>query len=394
MFPRCIYSLQDETAASFKQAEHIIPKAIGGMYTLPRGMVSDAVNHEFSKFEEHVIHNVPMISLSRELFGPRGRKKHTKIPGVTFMTETDETYPELGYMLEGHPYPIHQVIASLDEDDNIVKRLAVILPENERYTDDSKTNIKIFARKILSLPNRFQLIQTDNTAMINRIIVGYGREQLYLGFHSRLAKEHAISKGKRLLNLLEGILHDDLQSKKSGEVVHSEHQVTFHKTYGINLSSVYRFCAKVAFNALARVFMDDRIYSTEYDAIRHAILTGEGIEDFVHWLLDESYKKSMSMLTILQCLKLGERCHYICFSQIGNRLIAIVSFYGGALMACVNIGRITEPMGILDTNGYICDWEHDREGLLSDFLHKMVEQSHVPHQGAMMVSGHTDQIDV
>lgn len=80
MFPRCIYPLQDETAASFKQAEHIIPKAIGGMYTLPREMVSDAVNHEFSKFEEHVIHNVPMISLSRELFGPRGRKNTRKYP--------------------------------------------------------------------------------------------------------------------------------------------------------------------------------------------------------------------------------------------------------------------------------------------------------------------------
>ena len=57
MLSRCIYSLQDETNASFKQAEHIIPKAIGGMYTLPKGMVSDAVNHEFSEFEEHVIHN-------------------------------------------------------------------------------------------------------------------------------------------------------------------------------------------------------------------------------------------------------------------------------------------------------------------------------------------------
>ena len=55
MLSRCIYSLQDETNASFKQAEHIIPKAIGGMYTLPKGMVSDAVNHEFSEFEEHVI---------------------------------------------------------------------------------------------------------------------------------------------------------------------------------------------------------------------------------------------------------------------------------------------------------------------------------------------------
>ena len=62
---RCIYSLQDETNASFKQAEHIIPKAIGGMYTLPKGMVSDAVNHEFSEFEEHVIHNYPMIVLPR-----------------------------------------------------------------------------------------------------------------------------------------------------------------------------------------------------------------------------------------------------------------------------------------------------------------------------------------
>ena len=86
MLSRCIYSLQDETNASFKQAEHIIPKAIGGMYTLPKGMVSDAVNHEFSEFEEHVIHNYPMIVLPRSLFGPRGRRKHTKRGNVTLMT--------------------------------------------------------------------------------------------------------------------------------------------------------------------------------------------------------------------------------------------------------------------------------------------------------------------
>ena len=375
MLSRCIYSLQDETTASFKQAEHIIPKAIGGIYTLPKGMVSDAVNHEFSKFEEHVIHNFPMISSSRELFGPRGRRKHTRMPGVTLMTATDGNHPELGYILEGKPYSIHQVIAYLDKYDNFNGRFKVTLPENARYNDESKTNIKILARNLLSLPRYFRLIQTDNEAMINQFIVGYEKEQLYLGFYSRFTKENAISKGEILLNLLDKILHDDMQPKKSSGTVHSKHHVTLYKTYTIILSSVYRFCAKIAFNAFARILMDDRIYTTEYDAIRHAILTGEDIEDFVHLILDENHKKKM--LTVSKWLNLGKQCHYIQFFRMKDCLKANVSFYGGSLMVRVDIGRITKPMDVFDASGYICDWENGKEGLLSDFLHNWVEQSEI-----------------
>lgn len=373
MLSRCIYSLQDETTASFKQAEHIIPKAIGGIYTLPKGMVSDAVNHEFSEFEEHVIHNYPMIVLPRSLFGPRGRKKHTKRGNVTFMTGPDTDHPELGYIVEGKPYPIHQVIASLDADDNIIGKLGVILPENAGYTDDSSANVKKFIENILSIPRYFRIIRIDNEAILNRLIVGYEKDQLYLGVHSSLAKEDAISKGKMLLNLLERILHDDLQPKHHGEYVHSQNQVVVYIMQSFNLLSVYRFCAKVAFNALARAFLDDRIYCAEYDAIRLAILTGENIENFVQLILTEDHKQEM--LTISKWLRLGQQCHHVLFLQIRNRLVASVSFYGGALMASVDMGEITEPMDILDPDGYICDWEHGREGLLSAFLHNLVVQS-------------------
>lgn len=373
MLSRCIYSLQDETNASFKQAEHIIPKAIGGMYTLPKGMVSDAVNHEFSEFEEHVIHNYPMIVLPRSLFGPRGRRKHTKRGNVTLMTGPDTNQPELGYMIEGKPYSIHQVIASFDAEGNIIGKLGVILPENAGYTDDGSANIKRFAQNILSLPRCFKIIRMDNEAILNRLIVGYEKDQLYLGVHSSLVKEDAISKGKMLLNFLERILHDDLQPKHHGECVHSKHQVTVYKTYSFSFSSVYRFCAKIAFNTLARVLADDRIYRAEYDAIRHAISTGENIEKFVRVILAEDHKKQIP--AIITWLNLGQHCHYVLFFRRENRLVASVSFYGGALMADVNIGEITETTDMLDLNGYICDWEHGREGLFSAFLHNLVVQS-------------------
>ena len=373
MLSRCIYSLQDETNASFKQAEHIIPKAIGGMYTLPKGMVSDAVNHEFSEFEEHVIHNYPMIVLPRSLFGPRGRRKHTKRGNVTLMTGPDTNQPELGYMIEGKPYSIHQVIASFDAEGNIIGKFGVILPENAGYTDDSSANIKRFAQNILSLPRCFRIIRMYNEAILNRLIVGYEKDQLYLGVHSSLAKEDAISKGEMLLNFLERILHDDLQPKHHGECVHSKHQVTVYKTYSFSFPSVCRFCAKIAFNTLARVLADDRIYRAEYDAIRHAISTGENIEKFVRLILAEDHKKQIP--AIITWLNLGQHCHYVLFFRRENRLVASVSFYGGSLMADVNIGEITETTDILDLNGYICDWEHSREGLFSAFLHNLVVQS-------------------
>lgn len=48
---QCIYTGADEATESFSKAEHIFPKCIGGIHTLPKGWVCDRINHSFSVLE-------------------------------------------------------------------------------------------------------------------------------------------------------------------------------------------------------------------------------------------------------------------------------------------------------------------------------------------------------
>lgn len=43
---KCIYTNKDDNNATFKSAEHVFPKCIGGLYCLPKGFVSDQINNE------------------------------------------------------------------------------------------------------------------------------------------------------------------------------------------------------------------------------------------------------------------------------------------------------------------------------------------------------------
>lgn len=373
MSSRCIYSLCDEESAHFKQSEHIIPKAIGGIYTLQKGAVSDEVNHEFSKIEDQVIHDCPMIAISRSLFGPKGRKKHTRVYGVTFLKEESSGRPEIGYLLQGKPYPIHQVIVSLDKHDQILETFGVTLPENAGYVDNSDTVFKNFIKSILSLSGKFRIIQAKNNIMLNKLIVGFEKKQLYIGIHSRFSKENAVSMGKRLLEIMRQVLNDDMQTKSLSGCLHYKNQVTIHYTYKISFPLLYRFCAKVSFNALARVLNDDRIYSPEYDPIRQAILTGNDIEQFVRLSLEEDHKQRH--FNFLNILGFGKRAHGVFFVKEKNFLIAEVFFYGNSLVAMVKIAQVPEPSKPFDLTGYICDWEHGKEGTLESFLHMLHDKN-------------------
>lgn len=48
---KCIYLKKMLPDVTFNKAEHIIPAGIGGIKTLPKGLVSDEANELFSKLE-------------------------------------------------------------------------------------------------------------------------------------------------------------------------------------------------------------------------------------------------------------------------------------------------------------------------------------------------------
>lgn len=75
---KCIYTNKDDSNATFKSAEHVFPKCIGGQYCLPRGFVSDQINNEFSKIELTFARENPIIVLNR-MFYKKQEEQNIKI---------------------------------------------------------------------------------------------------------------------------------------------------------------------------------------------------------------------------------------------------------------------------------------------------------------------------
>ena len=67
---QCIYTGADEATESFSKAEHIFPKCIGGIHTLPRGWVCDRINHSFSALELGFARQNPTVAMTRMFLPP------------------------------------------------------------------------------------------------------------------------------------------------------------------------------------------------------------------------------------------------------------------------------------------------------------------------------------
>ena len=96
---QCIYTGADAATESFSKAEHIFPKCIGGIHTLPKGWVCDRINHSFSALELGFARQNPTVAMTRMFLPPMGRKKHKNrnIIGI-FRNTTDSNDYSLGYI--------------------------------------------------------------------------------------------------------------------------------------------------------------------------------------------------------------------------------------------------------------------------------------------------------
>ena len=98
MMNKCIYTLKDEKSASFDALEHIFPKCIGGVETLPEGWVSKEFNNSISKSEREFARNETWIVLPRILNPPMGYKQHRGIVGMGFLTTANNPAILMGYI--------------------------------------------------------------------------------------------------------------------------------------------------------------------------------------------------------------------------------------------------------------------------------------------------------
>lgn len=139
----------------------------------------------------------------------------------------------------------------------------------------------------------------------------------------------------------------------------------------IDLNAYFRVTAKIAFNCLAELRGSEYVMQKKFDAIRNAILTGEGIDQVVS--MQEQKDNHMDVLDKIDDAKtFGRWRHTILIGPVPGGLVANVMLYGTVTPMTVVLSREDcSELGEMD--GIVCDWENRRE---LRFMEYLVEAMH------------------
>ena len=366
---KCIYTKKDDTLASFNSAEHIFPKCIGGQCCLPKGMVSDQINNEFSKIEMSFARENPIICLPRMFYNKTGRKKHQNRDKISVFNDINSDKIELGYFVEGKPICLDQIILSNVTEKSIENLITchVILSPSIEISNNEK--IAILFKK-LSLYNSCPVAIKDKRIPQNTYLLGYKDNKWFLGINDQenaeLVKPTIEKAIKKIVSNQDSILC------KSDNIQLSQSHISAHFSYGISLIDVMRVYAKIAFNSFAALNSHEYILSSEFDTIRNAICTGESILEIAGFCteridLKPIFDKFKDQVT------LGEQFHLVVFVTKDNFLYAFVYLYGFDIPVQVKIGSCNKHY----TDIFICDWQNKKDYKLTDYIIEVCNSNHL-----------------
>lgn len=358
---QCIYTGVDGTDESFSAAEHIFPKCIGGLHTLPKGWVCDRVNNSFSTLELGFARQNPMVAMTRMFLTPIGRKKHKNrnIIGV-FRNTTDSNDYSLGYISDGIPRSIHQLCINSEipiPDGAVVPIKIVVPPEKQTPREDQIRRmwerLRLFDGKVCIIKNK--------TIPKDLVLLGYQDDKWYLGLSEQQNGEitkNAVNAFITKMTTTHSV--EDLLDK--GQVGQTEHQVHAEFTVQANLYDIMRVYAKIAVNCLARLKGHDYVMDPAFDGVKYAILTGEGIRDYVIPQNSPNTLKTV-FAQFGERLTLGSKYHSATVFYNNGTLYSEVAIYGYDNPYLVKLGSVAK-YDFVDC--YVCDWENKAEYTLID----------------------------
>lgn len=347
---KCIYTLCDEAQAKFESGEHIIPRCIGGSVKLDKEWVSEDFNNKISKAEREFARMYPLITLPRMMDGPTGRKEHHGRMGVGFLKIRGTDQLQLGYIDEGVPRTIWQLIAPMDAlEQNLIKNISCIVEKNGEELQ--------LIEKLAKYEGEIIIVKARKTDFGRDIAVGWINKQVYAGVSSDIDKEVAEQFARKLLQLVcDGKLQ---QANKAS--AKEKCQVEYQGKTAFSISEIDRVYAKIAFNVLANIKGQKFVLRSEFDCIRNAIVTGEGITEQV------SMPNAGPSQDIAKHLKLSKDEHLILLQQEDDQLIGVVNLYGRK-GASVMIRLSTSWIEPFDATGYICDWKNKKEQTIEEYI--------------------------
>lgn len=369
---KCIYTNRDDADATFISAEHVFPKCIGGLYCLPRGFVSDQINNEFSKIELTFARENPIVVLSRMFYKRLGRTKHKNRDKISVFKDAGTSKLTLGYIIDARPICLDQVILPNFTGKSLTDKITYNMVLSPSAEITNKDKVDYFFDKLSSYNNCPTCIKR-NYIPLNTYLLGIKDNKWFLGINSDENPETIKPIIKKAIDKLVEKKNDVLNDAENTQV--SKSQVEAHFEYGINLIDTMRVYAKIAFNAFAALNTHERILSDDFNAIRNAICTGDGILDIAHFC-----KEGISLKPIFDKfdneVKLGEHFHSVTFVTHDHILYAFVALYGTNSPVQIEIGHCDKYY----TDIFICDWENQKDYKLIDYV---VEVCKCHHEGEL-----------
>lgn len=353
---KCIYTGVDETMASFKEAEHIFPKCIGGVRCLPRGYVSDEVNHALSKVELSFARDNPIVTVPR-MFSPLiGRKKHTNRERVGVMRDTDNGAGySLGVVRNGVPISLSQLTFTSELPEIVPREFHVRVTLAASMTMTKEQQLEQFWEK-LTVYNGSPFCIKDKNLPSHTYLLGVQDKRWFLALPKAENPESIKPKLAKLVTEIAKMKPEQFLPADTTRIYTSRHHVEGGFTFAFNIMDYYRVCAKIAINCLAALKGRECVMDPTFDGVKKAILTGEGIGNYARMVEGES-PALVSLSRFPEQISFGKKAHSVTFFQKDEgELMAVVSLFGGKIAVIVCLGNLGYSV---ETDFYICDWENN-----------------------------------
>lgn len=360
---KCIYTKKDESNATFTSEEHIFPRCIGGMTTLNKDWVSTEFNNAISKYEKDFARVYPPVVLPRMLLGSEGRTNNHGQAGIGFLKSPDTGKLTLGYVKAGQLISIPQIFIFIPPfEGKNTNKLHGVINNNEEYK-------KLF-HALANYKGKFQILKTSDLALEGRLLMGWIKEQIYLGVSEQINNATAVDYANRLIKLIKHI-QENPTSNVSTETV--ERQVTYETEASFCLYDILRVYGKIAFNVLAHLKGHDFALRPEFNVITNAITTGTNIDKYVR-LSNNPFSPNIS-----NCVLFENDEHFVFVYGVNNYLVANVNLYGTPLsMTVILSDSWKEPFEVC---GYICDWRNHKEALWENYIMPVIRKRNSPLLG-------------
>lgn len=360
---QCIYTGATEKTESFRNSEHIFPKCIGGIETLPKGWVCDRINNSFSSLERSLARDNPLVAITRMFLPPMGRKKHKNRNRIAILQNISEPNDySLGYISNGTPYPICQLCITSETPltDGAAVPVKIVVPPDEKMTFENQ--LQGFWKSLQSYDGRTHILK-DSILPTNMLLLGQIDSEWYLGISDQQSEETAQQAIHKLIMKMSTI-HLQKEITDSGQVGKTEHQVHARFTLEVNLDDIMRVYAKIAINCLAKLKGHEYAMEPAFDGVKHAILTGENIQNYV---VMQDAPNTLKII-LRQCGErstLGSRFHSTMIFYNNGTLYAEITTFGGENTYLVILGQVSK---LVSPDWYICDWENKEEYTLIDYV--------------------------